>query len=158
METNTEEGKSVKNMFKSKQQNWQTPKDFYDKINQEFNFDFDPCPVNPTFNGLEVEWGNRNFINPPYKTMLSWIKKGIEEYKKGKLSVFLLPVRTETKYFHELIMPNAEVRFIRGKLKFGAPDSKLPECDWCPAPFASMIVIFNPTKLNSEGKFFSSQP
>jgi len=140
-----EEGKSVNMMFKSKQHNWITPKDFYDKLNDEFDFDFDPCPINPNFNGLEIEWGERNFINPPYKDTLKWLKKGFEEYKKGKLSVFLLPVRTETKYFHEIIVPNCEIRFIKGKLKFGAQNTKeLDESKWTPAPFASMLVIFKP--------------
>lgn len=78
--------------------------------------------------------GGVNFVNPPYRTSKEWIKKGFEEWKKGKIVVFLIPARTDTKAFHEYIYPNAEIRFIKGRIKFkGATNS---------APFPSMIAIF----------------
>jgi len=46
--------------------NWATPKEFYNQLNKEFNFDFDPCPLHSTFDGLKTEWGKVNFVNPPY--------------------------------------------------------------------------------------------
>ena len=86
--------------------NWSTPKDFYDTLNKEFNFDFDPCPLNlksvtPENDGLLIEWGKSNYINPPYSRELkeSFVKKAITESKKGKLCVMLLPVSTSTKLF-----------------------------------------------------------
>lgn len=73
--------------------NWATPPYFYRKLDERFNFDFDPCPYNEgelKFDGLEIEWGNRNFVNPPYSRKLKelFVKKGIEEANKGKLCVF----------------------------------------------------------------------
>jgi len=101
--------------------NWKTPKDFYDKLNAEFNFDYDPCPLNSVFDGLIGEWGQSNFVNPPYSRKLkeAFIMKAIEESKKGKIVVLLLPVSTSTKIFHDFILPNKkEIRFIRGRIKF----------------------------------------
>jgi len=107
--------------------NWKTPKDFYDKLNAEFNFDFDPCPLNSTFDGLIIEWGQSNFVNPPYSRKLkeAFILKGIEESRKGKTVVLLLPVSTSTKIFHDFIWPNKkEIRFIRGRIKFEGYNTK----------------------------------
>lgn len=104
--------------------NWATPKEFYEKLNEEFNFNFDPCPLNHDlnlWNGLEIEWKERNFINPPYSRELkeSFVKKAIEQSKKGNVCIMLLPVSTSTKLFHEFILPNAkEIRFIKGRIKF----------------------------------------
>ena len=99
---------------------WKTPKILYDELNKEFEFDFDPCPLHSKFNGLEIEWKERNFINPPYsqKTKEAFIRKAFNESKKGKLCVMLLPVSTSTKIFHEVIYHNAEIRFLKGRVKF----------------------------------------
>jgi len=119
--------------------NYPTPKDFYDKLNNEFHFDFDPCPLNHNvkeWDGLKVEWGNVNYVNPPYdrKTKEAFIKKAIQEYKKGKTVVMLLPVSTSTKIFHDHIMVNnPEIRFIKGRLKFDSNRA---------GTFDSMLVIF----------------
>lgn len=120
--------------FSSINQNWKTPDKVYTELNKEFNFDFDPCPPNPSFNGLEVEWGKSNFVNPPYKQCKEWLKKGYEEWKKGKTVVFLLPSRTDTKYWHEYVMKATEIRFIKGRLRFSEAVNS--------APFPSCIVIF----------------
>ena len=84
-----------------------------------------------------MEWGSSNFVNPPYgRELPKWIKKGWEESRKGKQCVFLIPSRTDTRYWHEYVMRAEEIRFIKGRLKFkGAENS---------APFPSCIVIFNP--------------
>ena len=105
---------------------WATPKDFYDKLNEEFNFDYDPCPLGGK-NGFVNEWGQRNFINPPYSIKLKteFVIKAIEESKKGKLCVMLLPVSTSTKLFHDHILPNAkDIRFIKGRIKFVGVNTK----------------------------------
>ena len=103
--------------------NWKTPSEFYDLLNKEFGFDFDPCPLNPNpdVDGLKIDWGERNFVNPPYSRALkeAFINKALEQSKNGKLCVLLLPVSTSTKIFHEVILPNAtDIRFIRGRLQF----------------------------------------
>ena len=115
-----------------------TPVDFYNQLNEEFHFDFDPCPAEPTFDGLSVNWGKRCYINPPYgKAIRGWLEKGLLEIKLGHtdLEVFLLPSYTDVKWFHEIVLPTAtEIRFIKGRLKFGNHNNS--------APFASMLVIF----------------
>ena len=99
---------------------WATPKKLYDELDKEFNFNFDPCPLHSEFDGLEIEWKERNFINPAYSRTIkeAFIRKAYRESKKGKLCVMLLPVSTSTKIFHEIIYPHAEIRFLKGRVKF----------------------------------------
>ena len=124
---------------------WATPKDFYDKLNKEFNFDFDPCPLFSTFDGLQIEWGNSNYINPPYSRQLkeSFVIKAIEESKNGKLCVMLLPVSTSTKLFHQHILPNAkEIRFVEKRIKFLGTNTKGKYVTDKAPMHDSMVVIF----------------
>lgn len=127
--------------------NWQTPPEFYNKLNKEFNFDFDPCPYSegePIFDGLKCEWGERNFINPPYSLKLktAFVEKAIEESRKGKLCVLLLPSATETKLFHDLIVPNKkEIRFIRNRIKFHGYNTKGVWTTKGSGMLGSMLVI-----------------
>ena len=95
----------MKNRNINNHDNWETPKDLYAELNAEFNFDFDPCPLFAEFDGLEIEWGDRNFVNPPYSRKLkdAFIKKAIEETINNKLCVCLLPVSTSTILFHDFI-------------------------------------------------------
>jgi site-specific DNA-methyltransferase (adenine-specific) len=157
----------MKNRNLNHSDNWATPPYFYDKLNEEFDFDFDPCPYNTgelEFDGLTIDWGKRNFINPPYSQKLKedFVKKAIYEAKKGKLCVLLLPVSTSTKLFHSLILPNAkEIRFIEKRIKFIGINSKGEYVNWdywkhCPpigvrqknnsGMHDSMIVILKKTK------------
>ena len=128
--------------------NWQTPKEFYDTLGAEFNFNFDPCPLNHNLNlwdGLEIEWKERNFINPPYQRKLKekFILKAIEESNSGKLCVMLLPVSTSTKIFHDHILPNKkEIRFIKGRLKFIGTNTFGEKVSEKTGMHDSMIVIF----------------
>ena len=78
---------------------WLTPPDLYRKLDAEFQFDFDPCPYPKpeNFDGLKAEWGQRNYVNPPFWTengigITAWIRKAIEEQQKGKTSVVVVPV------------------------------------------------------------------
>jgi site-specific DNA-methyltransferase (adenine-specific) len=126
-------------LFSHNKDEWSTPKDLLDKLENEFGEFYDPCPItwkpgDP--DGLKLEWGDRNFVNPPYSQWQEWVKKGYEEYLKGKLVVFLLPARTDTKAFHNFIMRSNEIRFIKGRLRFGCSENS--------APFPSMLVIFDP--------------
>ena len=131
-------------MNKSKSDSWATPNKLKEKLNEEFNFDdYDPCPLNdnPNKNGLEEEWASKTFVNPPYsklkttkKNGLGWIEKAHIEAQKGKLVVLLIPGRTDTIWFHDIILKNNyEYRFVKGRIKFGDKKGS--------APFPSLIVI-----------------
>ena len=140
----------MKNRNLDNHDNWQTPKELYDLLNDEFNFDFDPCPIcfdeiTPDKDGLLIEWGKRNFINPPYSKKLkdSFVKKAIDEANKGKLCVCLLPVSTSTILFHDHIQPNAsEIRFIKGRVKFIGINTFGEKVSNKTGMHDSMIVIF----------------
>lgn len=134
----------MKNRNLEHRDDWQTPPDLYNALNAEFNFNFDPCPVNPQFDGLTVDWKERNFINPPYSRKLkeAFIMKAYAESKKGKLCVMLLPVSTSTKIFHTYIYPFAEIRFLRGRVKFRGINTQGVEVSNKCGMHDSMIVIF----------------
>lgn len=135
--------------FSSQSDNWATPQDFFDKLHQEFHFTLDPCAdisnakctkfYTRDDDGLSKSWDNEIvFCNPPYGREISkWVKKASEA--SGGVVVMLIPARTDTKYFHEYIYNKAEVRFIKGRLKFGGHQNS--------APFPSMIVIFTKTTI-----------
>lgn len=130
------DGEMNRALFTSERQNWKTPKAFYQALDAEFRFDFDPCPPNPTFDGLKEPWGNVNFCNPPYNEIEKWIEKGALECCSGKTVVFLIPSRTDTRWWHNHVMNAKEIRFIKGRLKFDEHKNS--------APFPSCIVIFKP--------------
>ena len=82
---------------------WLTPHDMYAELNSEFHFDFDPCPYPKldNFDGLLCEWGQSNYVNPPFGTIIhngkkkgptAWMRKAISEQQKGKLSVVVYPI------------------------------------------------------------------
>ena len=132
-------------MFSSNKTDWTTPQDLFDKLNEEFGFTVDLCADD--FNhkcakyytkendGMMADLtGEVVFCNPPYgaKETPRWIQKCAES---NCVSVMLLPRRTDTKAFHQWIYGKAEIRFIKGRLKFGGGCNNS-------APFPSMIVIF----------------
>lgn len=134
--------------------NWQTPKWLYEQLNAEFNFDFDPCPYNESpitseTDGLLKDWGNSNFINPPYNRVdkPKFIQKAYEEWQKGKTCVMLIPVATSTKQFHELIHPNAEIRFLKGRIAFVGKNDKGEFTDKNKGKHDSMVVVFKGNKI-----------
>ena len=123
---------------------WATPLWLYNTLNDEFHFDFDPCPLEPDFDGLEVEWGKSNFVNPPYSRKLkeAFINKAVVESKKGNVVVMLLPVSTSTKIFHEVILPNKkEIRFLKGRVAFMGINTKGEYVDNKKPMHDSMIII-----------------
>jgi phage N-6-adenine-methyltransferase len=138
-------------LFSTGNDEWETPQDLYNALNDEFHFTLDACatPQNAKCqrfytrndDGLSQSWkGEVVFCNPPYSRKAGqnlWIKKAYEEAKEGNaIVVMLLPSRTDTKAFHEFIYNKAaEIRFIRGRLKFGGMKQG--------APFPSMIVIYD---------------
>ena len=133
--------------------NWATPPYIYDVLNTEFGFDFDPCPLNhdiTKWDGLEIEWGERNFCNPPYSKDLKplFINKAVEEKNKGKLVVLLLPVSTSTKIFHDVILANITepVRFFKGRIKFIGYNTKGELVSNKSPMHDSMLVVFDGRK------------
>lgn len=140
----------MRTIFSSKSDCWATPQYLFDELNEEFHFNLDPCcneenakcerHFTQEDDGLSQYWGGaRVFCNPPYgRVLYHWVEKcAMEATNPGSLIVLLVPSRTDTKWFHNFIWqkPNVEIRFVKGRLHFNDADS---------APFASMIVIFNP--------------
>jgi site-specific DNA-methyltransferase (adenine-specific) len=139
-----EEGRKMNRaLYSSFSCEWATPEGLFQQLDQEFHFTDDPCPKDGMF-GLDREWGKRCFVNPPYGRHVSeWIEKGCFEAKNKKLIIFLLPARTDTKWFHDLILPNAkEIRFIRGRLHFINQKTGKPGR----APFPNMIIVLGEDK------------
>jgi len=125
-----------KGLFTSVSVHWATPMALYRTLDAEFNFNDDPCPLIPESDGLSRSWGDRTFCNPPYgKAIGLWLKKAYQESHQAKLVVCLIPSRTDTQWWHDYVMKAEEIRFIRGRLKFGGSQNS--------APFPSAIVIFN---------------
>lgn len=123
-------------LFSSMSPHWATPNAVYEALDAEFHFDFDPCPLGVD-DVLLTSWiGKRVFCNPPYNREIT---KFLEHAEESDVAVFLLPARTDTKWFHDFCLPNAkEIRFIKGRLKFGEATNS--------APFPSMLVIFARTE------------
>ena len=121
---------------------WQTPPTIIEELTGEFGEMFHPCPANydGSFDGLEIEWGDVNFVNPPYSRMKEWVKKCHDEWRKGKTVIMLIPPRTCTSYWHDYIEGNAHVRFIRGRIKF--IDGRDPTAKPKGAPFPAVLCIF----------------
>lgn len=130
--------------FMSRTDQWATPQAVFDALNSEFGFTLDVAADNSNAkcsrfysraeDGLKQDWrGERVFCNPPYgREIAGWVEKCARG--GAALAVGLLPARTDTRWFHDFILGKAEIRFIRGRLKFG--DAKNS------APFPSMIVVW----------------
>ena len=135
-------------LMSSKTDEWETPQDLFDMLNNKFHFDLDPCatPENAKCakyytkedDGLSKPWHGRVFMNPPYGRQIGkWVAKAVEEVlaKRAEVVVALLPARTDTEWWHEYVLRyGACVMFIRGRLKFGSGKH--------PAPFPSVVVVF----------------
>lgn len=132
-------------MFSSKTDMWSTPQDFFDKLNDEFHFTLDAAAIpenakckkffTPEDNGLDQEWNGVVWCNPPYgKQIGKWVAKGFESARGGATVVMLVPARTDTAWFHDYILGKAEIRFVRGRLKFSESKNS--------APFPSMVVVY----------------
>ncbi len=118
--------------------NYETPPDLYKKLDHEFNFNDDACPLNPNgIDGLLREWGTSTFMNPPYSRPTEFCMKAVNESRNGKLVVGLLKGDTSTNWFHKWVLPYAELRFVKGRVKFNGK----------PAMFPSIIAIWRPRKI-----------
>lgn len=136
-------------MFTSKTDLWETPQDFFDRLNEEFCFSLDVCalPENskcpnyytPKQDGLSQKWQGVCWCNPPYGRQVGkWVEKASESAEEGAIVVMLLPARTDTQWFHRYIYGKAEIRFVPGRLKFGTAKYN--------APFPCMVVVFRGKK------------
>ena len=138
---------------------WGTPQKLFDILNDEFHFTLDPCSTDKNHkadkyytlceDGLNQDWsGERVFMNPPYGRQTSkWIEKAFQESQKGAVVVCLIVARTDTSYWHDIIFKYAaQIRFIRGKIKFDG-------AAWN-APFASAVVVFDNSKAYKRLMFF----
>lgn len=130
---------------------WGTPPELVKEMEAEFGpFELDPCAEPQTAkaprfftireNGLTAIWRGRVFLNPPYSNPTPWLQRAVEHAREGNLVVALLPASTDTNWFHDLVLPNAEVRFIRQRVRFigwrGTP---------IPSPIApNLWAIFHP--------------
>ena len=138
--------KNLNVMYSSNSDEWATPQSFYEQLDAEFNFNLDVAASDENHkcdryftqedNGLTQNWGGcRVFCNPPYSQIDKWVEKAFYESKtEGTIVVMLIPSRTDTRNFHNYIAHRTEIRFVKGRLKFG--DGKNS------APFPSMLVIF----------------
>ena len=139
-------------LLSSKNMCWCTPQDFFDALNEEFGFVLDPAETDktakcslyytPETDGLSQSWdrGGAVFCNPPYgREIGKWVQKAFKEARGGYPIVLLIPARTDTAYFHDYIYGKAEIRFIRGRLRFTDDNGNAAG----PAPFPSMVVIYN---------------
>ena len=137
---------NIKAIFSQKNTVWSTPQSFFDELDKRFKFTLDVCALSenakcetfftPEIDGLQQKWAGTCWMNPPYgREIGQWVRKAHIEASTGNCKVVaLLPARTDTKWFHELILRKYEVEFIKGRLRFS--DSKNS------APFPSMIVVF----------------
>lgn len=133
-------------LFSSNSDEWATPSALYSELNAEFGFTLDPCATSENHkcdnyftkddDGLVQDWGGHVvFCNPPYSDIKAWVEKCYREgCKDHTLVCLLIPCRTDTKYFHDYIYNRAEIRFVKGRLKFNESKNS--------APFPSMLVIF----------------
>lgn len=139
-------------MFSSKTDEWSTPQDLFDSLNEEFHFDLDVC-ANETNHkcalyydrkqdGLKMPWREHVvWCNPPYgKEIGKWVHAANQEHMtNGTTIVMLLPARTDTKWFHDDLLGWADIRFLRGRLKFGGSKHS--------APFPSMLAVFKKSEI-----------
>ena len=151
-------------MFSKASDEWSTPQECYDALDAEFGFDYDAAAsldnrkhelyfgmdhVDPKLrDALTVpwdEWGDTFWLNPPYSKCREFIAKAANEARNGCTTVCLVPSRTDTRWWHEHVWdhethqprPGVEVRFIKGRLKFGGATAG--------APFPSVVIVFRQT-------------
>ena len=142
-----------KTKFQSHEQEWETPDELFDRLDQEFHFDIDLAAdatnakcrryYSEKTNALTQTWQGTGFLNPPYgarKHRLSdWVRKAyLETRKAGCTVVMLIPARTNTRWWHDYCMKAAEIRLLNGRPKFGDAQHGLPQ------PLA--IVVFRSSR------------
>jgi site-specific DNA-methyltransferase (adenine-specific) len=138
-------GAGLAAQFSSTTDDWATPQWLFDELNREFEFELDVCAsaenarcarfFTDSEDGLRQEWRGHCWMNPPYgETIGLWVHKAWQSAQDGAVVVCLLPARTDTAWFHDYVMEAAEIRFLRGRLKFNDAENS--------APFPSLVAVF----------------
>ena len=136
-------------LYSSQTDMWETPQDLFDDLDREFHFDLDVCAIpenakckkfyTPEQDGLSQPWDGTCWCNPPYgREIGKWVRGALFASVSVYTVVMLLPARTDTKWFHDYIYKRVEIRFVKGRLKFGNSKNS--------APFPSMVVFFRGLK------------
>jgi len=138
--------------FSSKSAEWDTPDDFFVRLNSKYCFTLDPCATEQNAkcdkyftmedDGLAQDWGGETvFVNPPYGRGIGvWVEKAHKESQKHNTTVvMLIPARTDTKWWHNYVMKAKEIYLLKGRLKFGGSKNA--------APFPSAVVVFEQGRL-----------
>lgn len=139
--------------FMSTRDDWETPKFLFEGLNAEFGFQTDVCATSVTAkcsqfftkedDALAKNWAGVCWMNPPYgREIHHWMKKAFESSLSGALVVCLIPARTDTRWWHQYVNRATEVRFLKGRLKFGKAENA--------APFPSCVVVFRPPRCGSK--------
>ena len=125
-------------LFSAQSGSHATPTDLYAALDAEFGFTLDPCPLTEkdgdfVVDGLTLDWqGQRVFCNPPYgRGIGAWLAKA----RTAQLAVFLLPARTDTRWWHDYALDADVIRFVKGRLRFGGAKAG--------APFPSVILVYS---------------
>lgn len=134
-------------LFTSRRTTWETPPDLFRQLDREFCFTLDVCAsrrttkcglyFTPARDAFTQDWTGRCWMNPPYgRAIGAWLMKARDAARRGATVVCLVPARTDTAWWQDLVMRSSEVRLLRGRLRFvGAAAA---------APFPSALVIFRP--------------
>lgn len=128
---------------------WATPRDRFAEWAAELGpFDLDAAATAENAlcdrfftaedDGLAQPWSGTVWCNPPYSNVARWVEKAHESALNGATVVCLVPARTDTRWWHEHVAQAADVRFIRGRLRFGDARNS--------APFPSVLIIFRPDR------------
>ena len=144
-------------MFSSKNNEWGTPANFFNKLDVVYGFTLDPCATAQNTkcknfytvedNGLEQSWeGETVFVNPPYSNVKEWVAKSHRESLKPNTTiVMLIPSRTDTRWWHKHCMTAHQILFVKGRLRFEGGEHS--------APFPSAVIVFKsadtPARINT---------
>lgn len=136
-------------LFTSNKSDWETPPELFNLLDQDYHFTLDVCAteqnakckeyITPEQDAFVQPWTGVCWMNPPYGRNIGlWVKRAYEASLEGATVVCLLPARTDTAWWHDYVLPYAEITFIRGRLKFVGAENN--------APFPSVIAAFTPSK------------
>jgi phage N-6-adenine-methyltransferase len=129
-----------------RQGDYSTPQDLFEEYDRLYHFTLDVCATDanakcpryftPEQDGLQQPWRGTCWMNPPYHQaeIPKWIRKAYEESQRGAVVVALLPARTGSAWYHEVVLPHAVVTFLRGRIKFAGMTTNPQE--------NSMIAVF----------------
>lgn len=140
-------------LYSSNSDEWYTPQPFFAALDAEFHFTLDAAATHKNAkcahyftkedDALQHEWKGTVWCNPPYgRKITDWIKKASDSARNGATVVLLVHARTDTRWFHDYIYRKHEIRFVRGRIKFGGAENN--------APFPSMVVVMRPSDFDQK--------